>query len=279
MNTKIGTDIPSDEFWKTRTEEYVESLRGPYHEHRLNVVKALISDVTLQGTHCLDVGCGEGVFAEHLLNHEASVLGFDSSGIMVEHAKHRLMGFADKVDIVEGGILCMEDIGSKSIDAVFALNVLAYLTPDEERCFYENSARILRPDGILVVTHSNELFDMFTLNRFTVDFFHRNFSVNGLSCDIETLLRRPVEPSRNTFAVRENPLAYKYKLAFYGFVETAQEFVNFHPLPPLLMPLRDPDDINAHYYRETVGWSDSERWKLMFMCSMFASRSILNQGS
>jgi hypothetical protein len=39
----------------------------------------------------------------------------------------------------------------------------------------------------------------------------------------------------------------------------------------------DPEvltDINRRAYANTLGWDEKDRWKLLFMCSMFGSRSV-----
>jgi hypothetical protein len=149
-----------------------------------------------------------------------------------------------------------------------AANVLGYLTDAEEREFYEQASRMLAPDGYLVIAHSNELFDLFTFNKYTVSFCEEHFGV-----DVRSLVSRPNEPSRNSFNVRENPLAYTYKLAKLGFKVEQTEFMNFHEVPPLLMQVADFNDLDSRMYRDTLAFPESERWKLMFQCSMFGVRA------
>jgi SAM-dependent methyltransferase len=110
-------------------------------------------------------------------------------------------------------------IEESSLDLGIALNVLAYMTRDEETQFYKESHRILKPGGHLLVTHSNELFDLFTLNNLTVEFFSRNFKV-----DINEFLDlKNVDPVA-TYGIRENPLSYSGKLAGFGFVQERIDF-------------------------------------------------------
>lgn len=92
---------------------------------------------------------------------------------------------------------------------------------------------------------------------------------------METLLTNPDKPERNPLPGRENPLSYKHKLLSYGFKECSLEYSILHPIPPLLMADFNPDDLDARQDMEqTVGLPEPERWKLMFMCSIFGSRSI-----
>jgi SAM-dependent methyltransferase len=219
------------------------------------------------------VGCGEGIFADHLVRQGAAVDGFDINAEMIRVAEKRFEGTDATTRFAVGGTERMRDYGDATFDCVFALNIVAYLSPDDDARFYVDAARVLRPGGTLVITHSNELFDLYTLNRYTVGFFKRHFSPPGGERDVSGLLTHPDKPQRTTFSVRENPLSYRHKLARFGFVENRQEFAHFHEAPPLLTPERNPDDINAHQYRDTLDWPAEERWKLAFMCSMFGSRA------
>jgi chemotaxis methyl-accepting protein methylase len=70
-----------------------------------------------------------------------------------------------------GDVNYLKEIPSASLDGLLSFNVLAYLTDEEELTFYQEASRIVKPGGYLVVTHSNRLFDMFSLNQYTISFF------------------------------------------------------------------------------------------------------------
>lgn len=266
--------ISGQEYWDSRSKSYIEGLDGPYHANRLKMVEALIEGRTFAGSDCLDFGCGDGVFAERLLDDGARITGIDVDKVMVDAARVRLESKWPESRLLLGGVDSMKDLPGNSFNYLFALNVLAYLNPDEEISFYREAQRLLRKGGTLIVTHSNELFDMFTFNRYTVNFFNTHFSTPGTRCDVGKLLNQPNRPERFVFGIRENPLRYRFKLKEYGFAEAKQEFAILHTLPPLLTPTVNFDDINSRTYPETTGWPESERWKLMFMCSIFGSISI-----
>jgi hypothetical protein len=114
--------------------------------------------------------------------------------------------------ISRGGVEQLKDIASGSSDLILALNVLAYMTREEEDLFYKECNRIIKDGGALLVTHSNELFDMFTLNNLTVDFFLHYFHVN-----IKEFLNLDGFARIQTYGIRENPLSYSSKLMSYGF--------------------------------------------------------------
>lgn len=260
--------------WTPVANAYLDSLEGPYHANRLDMVRTLAANVPLRDSKSFDFGCGDGVFMTWLAGKGAKVLGADINETMIEAARKRLARLgSDLLMLEQGGVGAMATIADGSVDSVFALNVLAYLEPDEEEAFYRESRRVLRPGGQMVVTHSNELFDMFTFNRYTVDFFARNFAFSAETKSIASLLTNPDKPDRQGFAVRENPLNYRVKLSECGFREEQQEFAILHELPPLLTPQINFDDINKRSYPKTTGWPERDRWKLMFACSIFGSRA------
>jgi len=268
---KVGKDVRAEDYWLERSSSYAKRIEGQYHRHRLAMVEALIGDCDLKSRICVDLGCGEGIFSEYLLSRGARVIAFDPAEEMVRSAAERLHKTDRDSRVFKAGVEGLRSIAPESVDFVFALNVIAYLSDDEEGLFYKESARVLRRGATMVVTHSNELFDMYTLNRFTVEFFQRHFCGADGGSGVGSLLTQPDKPDRVSFNIRENPLTYRYKLGNYGFDEVQQEFANLHEVPPALMVLAD---IDKRVYANTLAWDEKKRWKLLFMCSMFGSRSL-----
>ena len=94
--------------------------------------------------------------------------------------------------------------------------------------------------------------------------------------DISDLLVNPEIPQRASSDFnRKNPLSYKFELASFGLREIAQGFCNFHRQPPLLIEDHEPDNLFFREYPDTSKWSDSEKWKLMFMSSMYGSYAVV----
>jgi 2-polyprenyl-3-methyl-5-hydroxy-6-metoxy-1,4-benzoquinol methylase len=266
---RVGREVSAADYWRERSLTYNNGICGSYHNHRLKVIKRLLKDINLPGTKCIDFGCGDGVMMEFLTDNGAHVVGLDPVEEMVLAVRTR-----GNYVVTCGGVTALRTLDTGAFGCLFALNVLAYLSKDEEKLFYREAHRLLRKGGSLVVTHSNELFDMFTLNRLTVEFYLKHFCPEHDSSKVSSLLTNPLVPERIVFNIRENPLSYRYKLAEYQFSEVQQEFINFHPIPPLLMDQNELRNIDSREYRETLDWPEEERWKLMFMCSMFGSRAL-----
>lgn len=264
-----GKDIDSVHAWDELTADYSRALAGDYHSHRLSVIAALIPpDLYEHGRSILDFGCGDGCLFESFLTRGSQIRGFDISPQMIAFARDRLKSHNMPEELAQvGGVEALSSIPTASLDAILSFNVLAYLTDKEEQLFYREAARVLREAAYLVVTHSNELFDMFSLNAFTIGFLGKHLvSDDTYRSQLPALLTHPGEPEGPSYNVRENPLSYRHKLLRYGFKEVRQEFINLHDAPPLLL--------HGRHYPDTLHVERESRWKLMFTCSTFGSLSV-----
>ena len=143
-----------------------------------------------------------------------------------------------------------------------ALNVLAYMEEGEEDQFYRESNRVLKPGGHLLITHSNELFDMFTMNNLTVKFFESHFKVK-ISQYLELSETLPVQ----TYRIRENPLSYSLKLTRYGFRQEKIDFSHHHDDLPRSSSTLVRNKVTADS-ESRIGITP-EHWQEFFMSSTF----------
>jgi len=240
--------------WERAAADYCRDMVNDYHSHRLSVIQSMIPAHLYQpGKRILDFGCGDGVLFPPFVFAGASVVGIDSSPAMVHEAWER-----GNIQATVGTVADLEAIPSESLDALLCFNTLAYLTESEEHDFYSHARRMVKPGGYLIVTHCNELFELFGLNEFTAEFFRRHLVTGG---ELPAL----TAANRAAYHVRENPLTYRHKLARWGFAEQRQEFVNRHTELPT-GPKTD--------YPNTLGVPECERWKMLFQCSTFGSMSV-----
>lgn len=267
---RLGQGLDSITYWKELSCNYVNELEGPYHNHRLSVINALIPKSLFSDRKTIfDFGCGDAVLFPQFLENGAIITGIDIAPEMVSLAHERLRkNNYDPAIVSLGGAEQLGKINSQSLDALLSFNVLAYLTEKEEALFYQQASRTIKPGGFLIVTHSNELFDLFSLNKYTVDFFRKYLVVDQYKDKIKPLITNSDKPEKPTlYNVRENPLIYQYKLKRYGFRETRQEFINLHDAPPPLLNKNKS-------FSDTRLIKEPERWKLLFICSIFGSCAI-----
>jgi len=210
--------------WNEYEPGYADQMQNDvYHIHRTNFILRLFPENV---TTVVDFGCGEGFYSELMVkeNLAKNIIALDPSLHLIEIAKsNEVLSRNTSVAISQGGVEELKDIASGSSDLVLALNVLAYMTKEEEDLFYKECNRIVKVGGALLVTHSNELFDMFTLNNLTIDFFLNNFHVN-----IKEFLNLDECEIIQTYGIRENPLSYSSKLVTYGFQQEKIDFFHHH---------------------------------------------------
>lgn len=102
----------------------------------------------------LDIGCGTGRFLEFLKQTwpRLAVLGLDMSEPYVEHARHHLAR-RSKIGLVVAKAEAMP-CPDRSQDAVTGIFLLHELPPDVRRGVFLECARVLKPDGRLVLVDS-----------------------------------------------------------------------------------------------------------------------------
>jgi len=263
--SKLGNGSDSALYWQGLAEDYIEAMKGEYHQHRVEVIKSLIpKELYVSGKNVFDFGCGDGVMFPDFLMAGVSISGADKSAEMLSVARKRIQDCGvDPNSVSLGGPDYLKTIDTASLDGLLSLNVMCYFTDEEEKVFYEEAARIVKPGGYLVVTHSNELFDMFSLNKYTAEFFKKYFT----DADISGLLGcEDVFGENAGYNIRENPITYPSKLKKLGFREVKQTFSHRHLAPPALLQKKT--------YPDTLNVPEDKMWTLMFTCSTYGSCSV-----
>jgi SAM-dependent methyltransferase len=255
----FGRDAASIDHWEAEAERYrdhVGATRTVYHEGRLATADRLLERAALPaGARVIDFGCGDGEYTRRLAERGYSMLGMDPVDGMIAIARE----IEPPLDLILGGAAELADAGPA--DAVLALNVLAYMTDAELDAFWANLRTVLSPGGVFLVSHSNELFDLFALNAGTADFFAKHFTGGE---PISQLLGGETSPEK--YNLRANPLTLAGELAEQGFEEIGRAYFNLHPLPPALLGpgdegrVLDPDAI-----------ARVPEWKQQFQCSTLFS--------
>jgi SAM-dependent methyltransferase len=220
-----------------QTDEYWSR----YHTLRLTTAVDLIGRYGSPGK-LFDFGCGSGELLDLLE-------GYDVRGCDISQEMLRLAGarHADG-DFRLGGIEFFEKVEDE-FAVIVALNVLPYLSAEEEGRFYRQARRLLADNGVLVISHTNELFDLVTFNRYTIDMFEDRLlpalelsddARNAAMAAFRALLSEPDHPpqSGKTFSERDvlkkrraDPFTYRPA----GFELREQRCINCFPLPPRIL--------------------------------------------
>ena len=201
----------------------------------------------------LDAGCGTGIIMLDLLSQGYNVSGIDISDGMLQKCKSNLKkhGFKKEL-IVQGDVLNIRDYFDRKFDIIIAAGVTGYL-PDHKRAFFAMK-EMLSDGGIIVCDMNNNLMDMFTLNKYTINFYNNLFKeINIPSAirkrvvrDIESIIlpKKTREYSNDSFRGEEvshkgdidenyNALNFEDRFKEYGLSILDKRFIHKHPIPTI----------------------------------------------
>lgn len=211
----------------------------------------------------LDAGCGPASFLRGLLDTGLDLHGFDLSPEMVEEAR-RVLGKRGRV--WEGSVLSPDSFRGR-YDAVLCIGVLPHVPEEADEPVLVNLHDAVNEGGLVVVEARNQLFSLFTLNRYTYEFFRDELvrpDDEAVLAPLERQLRMDLPPVRSgtagapgydeVLSRTHNPLVLRRQAEAAGFRDVRTLFYHYHALPPLLEPsveaslaLEDPSDWRGHF--------------------------------
>ena len=294
MKNKIDAGFTAEAYYDGQADNYDEAsyYTGktgyyPANWYRLKLTKKIIDKQLSPRSTVLDAGCGTGEILVHLLRKGHRAFGCDLSQGMIDVSQRKIAKLGLKAGLVKTSLEDLRAYKTKSFDAVFAMGVFPYIREDAESACYAEILRVLRPGGLFVSAHENELFDVFTFNKYTLRFFERNIyplirqvdadvPLKKLKSRLATLVTNPKAPATIDalkaprdiiFTKPENPLVYGDKLKTYGFELESRAYYHFHALPPLLRN----DDRRLMGISQKMEGRFSTAWQGMFLASTFVA--------
>jgi len=116
----------------------------------------------------LDVGCGTGELVCHVAKRGIEAIGVDFAQEMIELASQKARDEAiTKAKFVCSSIFDFE-IQRESYDLISANGFIEYISQQELHTFFDVVAEALAPGGSFVVGSRNRLFNLVTMNDFTL---------------------------------------------------------------------------------------------------------------
>lgn len=273
-------------------DEYYSSATS-YPPVHTDIVRNLLREA--RPRDILDAGCGPASMLRDLGDLGTGRYGFDLTPEMVAEARKVMAEQGIPAENYwQGSVLddaaYRPPSGSPSaFDAAICIGVLPHVPEGADRVVLRNLHRAVRPGGLLAVEARNQLFALFTLNRYSRSFFrdalineerlrqHAGGESQALEEALEELDTRfrldlpPVrkgyedEPGYDEVLSRtHNPFLLHRLVEGVGFTEVRVLFYHFHALPPMLQ-----ECVPELFRRESLAMEDPEDWRGYFMASAF----------
>lgn len=235
----------------------------------------------------LDVGCGGCEPMVELLKRGYDVRGIDFSDGMLQEGRIRLRknGFDPNL-IKKADFLNTRSLTREKYDAVLMLGVVGYNKNDD--LTMTNVSKSLRKGGITFVEFPNQLFSLYSFNRFSVDFFMDAFwgfagaskEINSLKKQMRAFLVKRFDQNISTkdYAKKRkclgasipyptyNPFTINKLFERHALKLNKNHFYHFHALPPA-WEYKSPQ----LFKKLSVKMENPNDWRGHFLCSAFLS--------
>lgn len=272
----------------------VDIERGLNSETRLHPRDRIFLDRILKSAdpatcRVLDFGCGQGRLLSTLLDR-----GYDAHG-MEKHEEMRAIAnvqtqkwATDGERVVAGDVRSLKALPAKHYDYFVAMGVFQYMAKEEYDETLAAIARLLKPNGTLIATYQNALFDLYTFNKYTVDFMMQKIlgpciadadAADDVKQGLEQLLVNPEKPLHSATRARDNifvhltnPLTIDGHLRRAGFDVQQKFFYEYFGVPPLLT---EKYGALAATIRSQFEVSNAEAWQGHFMANAFLVQTQL----
>ena len=243
----------------------------------------------------LDAGCGPASMLRDLADLGLDRYGFDLTPEMVVEAQRVLGAQGVPAERVwEGSITDPAAFrplsGAAGYDAAICFGVLPHIRAEDDAHVLENLVRCVRPGGLILVEARNELFALFTLNRYSRDLFRGALiDVDHLRAQasaeelaqldqalavVEAQFRLDLPPVRKgksgepgydeVLSRTHNPLVVRALAAQRGLVDVEILFYHYHCLPPMAESL-----VPRLFRAASLALEDPRDWRGHFMASAF----------
>ena len=285
--------------WST---SYFDTYLGNNALYRPVHVEIIDKLLDKSGAECiLDAGCGPASMVRVLASDQREFFGFDITPAMIDEAVNigvsigipgERFWVGDVID--KKSFTCPLPKGPNLFDAIICIGVLPHISDKDVKMVFSNVRHAVKPGGLVIVEARNQLFSLFTFNRYSKKFFmddllRVNELKNDFSADNDALDQALDEisshfrtdlPTKRTgsqdtpgydeiLSLTHNPLTLKPMFEEIGFTRSALHFYNYHCLPPMFEN-RFPED----FRRISENMEKPDDWRGYFMASAFLLSGI-----
>lgn len=281
--------------WSGRYYDDYYRNDGAYPPVHTDIVRDLLR--ASGARNVLDAGCGPASMLRDLADLGLERFGFDLTPEMVVEARRVLAGQGLPAERVwEGSVLDAAAFQPRAgapqgFDAAICFGVLPHVPEAADAQVLGHLRDAVRPGGLVAVEARNQLFGLFTLNRYSRAFFRdvligEDTLVRQASDDAERAalaraltrlderFRMDLPPMRTGEAGKpgydevlsrtHNPFLLRQQAETLGLVQTEVLFYHFHALPPML-----EGDVPSLFRRASVAMEDPRDWRGHVMASAF----------
>jgi SAM-dependent methyltransferase len=280
--------------WSARY--YDDYYRGAlaYPPVHTEIVRGLLRDA--KARTLLDAGCGPASMLRDLGDLGLERWGFDLTPEMVAEARRVLApqgvaaGRLWEGSVLDPAAFRPADAPVDGVDAVICFGVLPHIPAESDASVLRNLCAAVRPGGLVAVEARNELFALFTLNRYSRAFFRdvligeaqlkanaepaESAALERALGDLDQRFRMDLPPIRKGHAGEpgydevlsrtHNPFVLRETAAQAGLIDMQVLFYHFHALPPMLEQAAP-----ALFRRASVAMENPRDWRGHFMASAF----------
>jgi len=283
--------------YSTWSETYYRDYYGEnaaYPPVHRDILRQLLLDRGVGNV--LDAGCGPASFLREITDDGIELYGFDVTPEMVTEARKVLEKKGISGDrIWQGSVVDPSSFqipggkDSQKFDAAICIGVFPHIPESADLQVIENLRDSVKDGGIVAIEARNQLFSLFTLNRYSYQFLVENLinrdslgdrageKMQELQENIDSLrqfFRMDLPPIRQgkkdepgydeVLSRLHNPLVLQQQFATLGFDEVQLLFYHYHCLPPML------ESQMPEFFREqSLSMENPTDWRGYFMASAF----------
>jgi SAM-dependent methyltransferase len=277
--------------YSTWSEGYAETYYGkdaPYPPVHLTLTRNILTQAAPRSL--LDAGCGPASMLRRLTDLGIELYGFDLTPEMVATAR-RVMGETglpeDRLwqgSVTDPVAYRPPHDGDTLFDAAICVGVLPHIPAEFDGIVLANLRNAVRPGAVLILEARNQLFALFTLNRYSRDFVFQELirtdelpkgpALDEALTEIEQRFRLDLPPQRRGTAATpgydeilsrtHNPLVLRQMVEAAGFHDVRVLFYHYHRLPPMAQ-----SKVPELFLAESIAMENAEDWRGHFMASAF----------
>ena len=141
-----------EEKWRTQGEEWSETWGGSLYQWMGGIYPRIHRFIPCEAI--VEIAPGYGRWTQYLLQYSKRLQGFDLSERCTEFCRERFSEFEHCSFSVTDG-LSLPSVAEATIDFVFSFDSLVHAEIDVIKAYLAEISRILKPEGIAFIHHSN----------------------------------------------------------------------------------------------------------------------------